>query len=56
MQVPQTGIEPVTFRLYVYITAERDIQLHHRGFDCEGLFGVLTDIITRDPKKENIKK
>lgn len=34
---PRTGIEPVTFRLYVSITAERDIQLHHRGFDCDDL-------------------
>ena len=31
--LPRAGIEPATFRLYVYtITAERHIQLDHRGF------------------------
>ena len=31
---PSTGIEPVTFRFMIYaITAERDSQLHHKGFD-----------------------
>lgn len=34
MHVPQLE-SMVTFRLYVYITAKRDIQLHHRGFNCE---------------------
>ena len=33
--IPRAGIEPATFRLYVSITAERHIQLDHRGLTCD---------------------